>query len=161
MAEASLQRAKAEVDYLEGEQERTVIRAPISGKVLTPRFRERLYESVQAGDRVCEIADARAVRVEALVPERFADVIDIGQPVVVKVHSYPLKPFHGEVLFISPAVEERDGLRFLRVETEIANEEGLLLPRMRGYAQINTGRRSLLTLGLRRVVRWIRVRFLI
>ena len=162
IVKAELVAAEAEVDFLSKQLESLEIIAPISGQILTPKFSERLHEKLNAGDLVAEIGDARFVRVEIRVPERDADIIEEGQPVTVKVHSYPLEPFTGTVKFIAPAViEDSDGRRILRVDTELDNELGLLQPRMTGYAEIDTGDRSLLHRFSRRFVRWIRVRFLL
>lgn len=161
MAEAKLEGAEAKLDYLIKKEHLLVLRSPIAGTVLTPNFRERLHELVRAGELVCEVGNSDTVRVEIYVPERYADVIRVGHPVIVKVRSFPLEPFEGTVAFIAPAVEERDGERVLRVEAELKNPRGMLQPHMTGYAEINTGDRSILNLVSRRVIRWIRVRFMI
>jgi putative peptide zinc metalloprotease protein len=161
IAQAQLRAAEAQVDYLEAQSQLLVIKAPIAGRVLTPRFRERVHEKVNPGDVVCELGDLRKVAGEVLVPERHGDVITLGQPVEVKIYGFPLRPYHGKVTFIAPVVEERDGSRILRVETVLDNADGALQPRMTGFAEIDAGQRSILALASRRFVRWLRVRFVI
>jgi HlyD family secretion protein len=160
-AEAEVQRAQADQQYLEKKLALLTISSPIDGTVMTPKFRDHLYEKVTAGSTVCEVADTSKVRVEIHVPERQIDVIALGQPTVVKVQSYPLHPFTGNVTFIGSAIEQKDDQRILRVVTEIDNPDGLLREHMSGYGEINTGRSRVLRLLLRRFVRWIRVRFLV
>ena len=80
---------------------------------------------------------------------------------IVKVASYPLRPLEGKVTFIAPAVAEIQGERVVRVLTKIQNPEGILREGMSGYGEINAGKYSLAWLAARRVVRWVRVRFLI
>jgi multidrug resistance efflux pump len=161
VAEAELQRAQSDEQYLEKKLTLLTVTSPIDGTIITPKFRDRLYEKVNAGSTVCEVADTRKVRVEIRVPERQIDVVALGQPTVVKVQSYPLHPFRGAVTFIGSAIEQKDDLRFLRVVTEIENSDGLLREDMTGYGEINTGKSTLLRLLVRRLVRWVRVRFLI
>jgi len=161
VAEAELKRAEGDVQYQEKKLALLDIASPIEGVVMTPKFRERLNERVSAGATLCEVADNSKVRVEIFVPEREFDVVRLGQPTVVKVQSYPLHPFKGKVTFIGSVVEEKEGARFLRVGTEIDNTEGLLREHMTGYAEINTGPSHVLNLLLRRLARWIRVRFLV
>ena len=157
--EAVLKRAQAELEYVDEKITMTVIRAPIGGEILTPRFRERLNEGVEMGGLICEIANTRTMRAEILVPQRDVDAISVGMPVTVKVESHPTHPFEGKVTFMSPAVEGTAG--HVRVVAEIDNAKGLLKPNMTGYGEIESGDRSVLHLATRRIVRWIRVRFLI
>jgi multidrug resistance efflux pump len=157
--EAILQRARADLAYVDERLVMTVVRAPIDGEILTPRFREHVHEGVEAGGLVCELANTHRMRAEILVPEREIDVIAPGMPVVVKVESYPTRPFEGKVDFIAPAVDGDD--KRVRVVVELDNADGMLKANMAGYGEIETGARSLLHLATRRVLRWIRVRFLI
>ena len=155
--EAVLKRARAELAYIDQRLVMTVVRAPIAGEIQTPRFRERLHEGVEAGGLVCEIANTRRVRVEILVPERDIDVIQKGMAATVKVDSYPTHPFEGKVNFIAPSV---DGHR-IRVVVDLENSEGMLKANMTGYGEVEVGDRSVLNLVTRRLIRWVRVRFLI
>lgn len=157
--EAVLKRARAELAYADEKLAMTVVRAPIDGEILTPRFREHINEGVEAGGLVCEIANTRRVRAEIFVLERQADVIALGMPAIVKVESYPTHPFVGKVDFIAPAVDDQD--KRLRVVVELENGDGKLKANMTGYGEVEAGDRSLLNLATRRVVRWIRVRYLL
>ncbi|WP_437565314.1 HlyD family secretion protein [Sorangium sp. So ce542] len=160
-AVAELDLARIELQNLERRRELLTIVAPSDGIVVTPRLRERVAQSVRAGDTLCEVEDLRKARVEIFVPEREMDVVALGQPTTVKVQSYPLMPFRGTVNFISKSVEERNEEQVIRVMTEVDNQDGRLLGKMTGYGEINTGDSSLLWLLLRRAVRWVRLRFLI
>jgi HlyD family secretion protein len=161
IAEASLSKTEARLAHLQELADKHVIRAPIDGVVLTPRVRDRVRQRVEVGDEIMEIADASRMEVEVLVPEREVDRIDLGQPLKIKVQALPLTPFETEVGFISPVVEVLDGSRVVRVRGWIDNEENLLHSGQTGYGEIDTGPSNLLVLALRRVVRWVRVRFLI
>jgi multidrug efflux pump subunit AcrA (membrane-fusion protein) len=157
--EALVHRAQAELAYVDERLAMTVVRAPIDGEILTPRFRERIHEGVEAGALICEIANLRRMRAEVLVPEREVDAIALGMPTLVKVESYPTHPFEGTVGFIAPAVEGED--KRVRVVVELENSAGLLKSNMTGYGEIEAGKRSLLHLATRRILRWIRVRYLL
>lgn len=157
--EALLKRARAELAYVDVRLAMTIVRAPIDGEILTPRFGERLHEGVEAGGLICEIANTRRMRAEIFVPEREADAIALGMPAIVKVESYPTHPFEGKVDFIAPIVDGEHG--HIRVAVELENEGGLLKANMTGYGEVEAGKRSLLHLATRRILRWIRVRFLL
>lgn len=162
VAEAQLERARAELVYIEQQlTDMVVIRAPIDGVVLTSRFRERLHEHVDAGGLVCEIANLATVRAEIFVPERETDSLAVGRPVTVKVESYPTQPFDGKVDFIAPSVERSDRTNTVRISVALDNRAGRLKQDMHGYGEIDCGNRTILQIWTRRLVRWIRVRFLI
>jgi multidrug efflux pump subunit AcrA (membrane-fusion protein) len=157
--EAVLKRANAELEFVDQRIAMTVIHAPIDGEIITPRFRERLNENVEIGGLICEIANTTTMRAEIFVPQRDVDAVGIGMPVTVKVESHPTHPFEGKVVFVSPAVDDKE--RRVRVVAELDNAAGLLKPNMTGYGEIESGDRSVLHLVTRRIVRWVRVRFLI
>lgn len=161
IAEAELRRAQAEVAFVQKKLELLTIRAPIAGRVLTPRLHERLHARLGAGDPVCELGSTGDKLVEIWADEADADAIRAGQPVAVKVRTFPLEPFTGRVDLIAPAVTEESGQRVLRVDARVADPGGRLQPRMTGYAEIDAGRQTLLGRLSRRAVRWIRVRFLL
>jgi len=161
--EAELRRAQAELVLARQRlEEMAVIKAPIDGVVVTPKFQERLHEKVAAGDLVCELAGRERMRAEIFVPERELDAIQVGLPVTVKVAAYPGEAFEGTVMLVGAQVEPRAGAEgVVRVVTEISDPRGLLRPQMTGYGEIRAPRQSLLSLGTRRLVRWVRVRYLI
>jgi multidrug resistance efflux pump len=160
--EADLKRAEVELEFIDQKiADMVVIRAPMDGVVLTAKFRERLHENIPPGGLVCEIANMKTVRAEVFVLERDIDSIELGMPVTVKVESFPGHPFEGKVDFIAPAVEVRDKVNVVRVVAVLDNSEGLLRQDMTGYGEIEAGEKSLLDLATRRLMRWIRVRFLI
>lgn len=157
--EAILKRARAELAYVDEKLAMTIVRAPIDGEILTPRFRERIHEGVEAGGLVCEIANTRRMHAEILTPERDVDAIERGMPAIVKVESYPTHRFEGKVDFIAPAVNGDD--KRVRVVVELDNTAGLLKANMTGYGEVEAGDHSLLHLATRRILRWIRVRYLL
>lgn len=160
--EAEVRNVEADQTFVATELERVVIRSPIDGIITTHRFRERLNEGVKLGDTVCEVVNPKTMRADILVPERELDVVADGQPVTLKVHAYPQRPFKGEVKFVAAAAEsDPDGGKVVRVVSNIDNSESLLREDMTGYGEIRSGTRSILQLALRRVIRWVRVRFLI
>ena len=80
-------------------------------------------------------------------------------PAIVKVESYPTRPFEGRVDFVAPTVDGEH--RHLRVVVELENDAGLLKANMTGYGEVEAGDHSLLHLATRRILRWIRVRYLL
>lgn len=161
--QAELDRLDAELAFVKAELIRGELRSPIDGVLTTPRFHESIGRAVHPGDMVAEVADFDRMRIEILVPERELDAVAPGQPIVLKAKSYPDLEFHGRVEFIPSltTTEAPDLIRNVRVVAFVDNPGYRLKDKMTGWAEINCEMRSLLSLGLRRAVRWIRVRFVI
>jgi multidrug efflux pump subunit AcrA (membrane-fusion protein) len=100
---------------------------------------------------------------EISVPEADLDVVEVGQPVVLKVRAFPDREFHATIDAISVAVslDEDSGKRVVHAVAHVTNPDLLLRDQMTGYAEIRCGRRSGLAQMGRRLLQWVRVRFVI
>jgi Cu(I)/Ag(I) efflux system membrane fusion protein len=105
---------------------RLVLRAPFSGQVMEKRVVEGMR--VMPGEPLFELADLSTVWAIAEVFEQDLGLVEIGQPVVVSVASYPGQSFAGKVDFIYPSVdpETRTG----RIRVEISNPDARLKEHM-------------------------------
>jgi RND family efflux transporter MFP subunit len=146
---------RARAALAEEKLERTRLRAPEAGVILTPRLDERIGQLLPAGAEFAVLAETSAVLVEVAVPERDASRLAAGQKVDVKVNSYPYRTFSGTVAHLGAAVREEGEERFVIAETSVENPGGLLKPGMLGTAKVSTGRRPLLAALFRRPVRWV------
>ena len=132
----------------------TRLRAPEAGIVLTPRLDERVGQLLAAGAELAVLAETSALLVEVAVPEDDATRLAVGQPVSVKMNSYPTRMFRGSVSRVGAVVHAEAGERFVIAETRVENLESLLKPGMLGKAKVSTGRRPILIALLRRPARW-------
>ncbi|HUM02219.1 MAG TPA: efflux RND transporter periplasmic adaptor subunit [Thermoanaerobaculia bacterium] len=133
----------------------TQLRAPEAGIVLTPRLDERVGQLLAAGAELAVLAETSALLVEVAIPEDDAARLAAGQPVSVKMNSYPTRTFRGSVSRVGAVVHAEAGERFVIAETRVENPESLLKPGMLGKAKVSTGRRPLLVALLRRPARWV------
>ncbi|MBN2361263.1 MAG: efflux RND transporter periplasmic adaptor subunit [Deltaproteobacteria bacterium] len=166
--EDDLKRKQAELNGVEAQLElnrkllaASELKAPMAGIVTSPKPRELINTRVGQGDALLEIALLDRMRLEILVSERDFDVLEIGQRTSARVTSFPTREFTGQVTRIPQRVEVVEGNTVIRVESEIENVENMLRPNMTGYAKITGDKMPVLGIVMRRVVRWIRVRFLI
>jgi multidrug resistance efflux pump len=163
VAAARVERGRVALELAEVElelRERLELRAPIAGVVVTPKLGERAGEAVKAGDAVVEVADMARVKAEIFVEERELDAVKLGMPVAVKVGSYPRRSFSGRVELIAPSVMTKDHAGRIKLTAELDNAERLLIANMTGYGEVDCGSRSILNLMTRRLLSWIRVRYL-
>jgi multidrug resistance efflux pump len=159
--EAEINSLKAQVDLSEKQLAATVLKAPMAGVVTTQKPKEKINTKVNVGDPIIEIVSPEKMRATVLVSERDFDVLKKGLPMKVKLSAYPVDEFTGEVIRIAEKVERRDTGNIIRTEGVIDNKDGKLVPHMTGFAEIQGEPRPVVSLLARRVLRWVRVRFLI
>jgi GAF domain-containing protein/multidrug efflux pump subunit AcrA (membrane-fusion protein) len=156
MFEAASRRdeAKAKLELEEDRLNRTSLRAPTSGVIVTPRIEERVGQLLTRGAELCVIADAGSVVAEVAVPESDAFLVHAGQPVAVKLNTYPTRIFRGTVARPGSHVRLEEKESFVIAEVQIENAAGLLKTGMQGKAKISTERVPIVTAILRDPIRW-------
>lgn len=95
-AEAAVARETARAARLE-------VRAPIEGRVLTPRLEDLDQRFVKAGELLAEVGAERRMVAELPVSERLLGDIAVGAPVRALLTDHPLRPIRGRIVRISPA----------------------------------------------------------
>jgi RND family efflux transporter MFP subunit len=133
---------------------RTKIRAPADGIIVTPRIEERVGQFFEKGSELCVVADARSVTAEVAVDEDDAALLRTGEPVALKLNTYPTRTFRGTVARVGSFVREEGKERFVIAEVRVENSEGLLKTGMLGAAKISDGRHSILRAMFRKPARW-------
>ena len=101
-AEAQMRSTQAALDLLQLRLDRTVVRAPFSG-VLGQRL-VSLGDYVNNATRLITLQTVSPQRVSFQVPERYADLLKVGQRVVFRVAALSGRDFAGTVDFVDPLV---------------------------------------------------------
>ena len=99
-----------------------VVHAPFAGTVVDRSA--VVGEAVEPGAALFEVADLSAMWVELAVPEEHAAALRPGTPVDVRVKALPSDELRGEVIWLSPRVDERT--RMVRARAAVPNDAGLL-----------------------------------
>jgi Cu(I)/Ag(I) efflux system membrane fusion protein len=94
-------------------------------------------QRVMPGDVLFRLADHSVVWALVDVAERDLAAVVEGQPVTVRVRSYPDKTFGGKVAVVYPHLNP--ATRTVRVRIELPNADYLLRPDMYAEAEIDTG----------------------
>lgn len=147
-AQASLDRIDAEIAAREAMIRKKVVRAPFAGELGIRRINPGQY--LAPGDTISELVALDSVYAEYALPERFLAGLGPGQPVTVRVQSYPERVFEGKIQAISPNIQTAS--RSVLVRALIANPDRLLRPGM--FAEVETlqpAREDVLTLPERAV----------
>lgn len=161
MAEITADELAGRLALLTDQLERTQLRAPVAGVVLTMRPWERVGEWLDAGETFVVLGRTDDLELEALVPQRHIDRVRVGQQVRLKVEARPEHTFVGEVTEIAPQAEGGDGdaePTFV-VRAGIDNSRELLRPGMQARAKIVGDRRPLGWIIIRPLVEWMQIRF--
>ena len=132
----------------------TQIRAPASGVLITPHLEDRVGQMVESGAEIAVLGDTRRAETEVAVREVDASLLREGEPVVVKLNTYPSRVFRGTIGRVSPVVREEGENRFVLAQATLDNPSGDIRPGMLGKAKISTGTRRLGYAILRKPARW-------
>jgi RND family efflux transporter MFP subunit len=130
---------KAEVERATQLVEKTELRSPIDGVVTTPHVEEFAGRKLEPGDSFAEVLDTSEAIVDVAVDDRDAGLLKAGQRAVVKLNSYPMRTFHGEVAVVSPkGTMVHDGAVFY-ARVSVPNEQGAIRAGMEGRGKVRVG----------------------
>jgi membrane fusion protein (multidrug efflux system) len=102
-AEATWRSSEAQLALLQVRLDRTLVRAPFAG-VLGQRS-VSLGDYVTTDTRLISLATVSPQRAAFQVPERYADLLRVGQRVTFRVAALPGREFIGKVDFVDPTVQ--------------------------------------------------------
>ena len=94
-----------------------------------------------------------------LVPEKELEDIRPGNPVSLRLRSFPTTDFGGRVDFIAPVAQTVEGAQMVIVRADLPNDNQIVKPEMTGVAKVHCGERRIIDLVTRRLRRWIRTEF--
>jgi len=102
-ARAQVAAAQAALDVAETQLDHTRLRAPYGGIILSRNVEPG--EVVTPSQEVLSIADLSTVDLKVFVAETEIGRVTPGQPVAVKIDTFPDKTYDGRVAYISPQAE--------------------------------------------------------
>ena len=147
--QAEINKQDAKLAFLRSQQAAQTIRAPMSGRV-----------DLGLGEElVLSIVDDS--QVELLVPVSDFDIrlVEYNQKVQLKVRSHSGEVFVGRVALVPLSAQSTDNEAIFPVSVIVDNSEGRLRNGMTGFAKIECGESSLISLIGRKVASEIRVEF--
>ena len=93
----------------------------------------------------------------ARVDERDIALISPGSPGQLATKSLPAVRFPVKVVRVVPLAEPKDGKNVFEVRVQLDEAAPWMRPGMEGLVRLDAGERSLLSIGLRRVVDTVRL----
>lgn len=141
------------------------LKAPTNGVVITADMELKLGTYLDHGETLCEVLPNDKLRVLISLDDREAGLVQMGQPVELRIYALPRKVFRGKVAktFVAPSSrlphaalasryggdvptemdatgKERPAQTLYQAELQIDNTDLLLRPGMGGRARISCGR---------------------
>jgi HlyD family secretion protein len=143
-AEAQIVQRKAALDSARVDLERSEIRSPISGTVISRSVDpgQTVASSFQAPELFKIAQDLSRIRIEAQVNEADVGSVAEGNAVTFTVDAYPDREFEGRVTQIRLAATEINNVVTYTVIIEAKNEDRRLFPGMTANVRIESARRD-------------------
>jgi RND family efflux transporter MFP subunit len=102
-AEAALSQAQAALATLDVQLEKTIVKAPVDGTVLTRNL--EVGETLAPTGVVMTIGQLQEVNLTVYIPETEYGKVKLGDQVSITVDSFPGETFTGTVVYISDQAE--------------------------------------------------------
>jgi RND family efflux transporter MFP subunit len=159
--ETRVAQADAELELLAAQLERTALRAPFDGVIVSGDLSRALGAPVSRGQLLFEVAPLNDYRVVLQVDERDMSALRLGLPGTLALTGMPDARIPVMVQKIGSSAQDADGRNVVRVEARIEDplleSPGALRPGMHGVAKINAGERRLLWIWTHGLVDWARL----
>lgn len=143
-AKATIEQRRAALAQAQIDLDRSVIRAPISGTVISRTVDpgQTVAASLQAPELFKIAQDLRRIRIEAQVNEADVGEVAEGNAVTFNVDAYPDREFKGKVTQVRLAATELNNVVTYTVIIEAANADRKLFPGMTANVQVDAARRD-------------------
>jgi len=157
--EAGIQQAQAdywtaEVARAQERLDRTSVRSPIDGVVVTPHLENMVGRKLKFGDTFAEIVDNSQDFVDLTIEQTDVDLVAAGQNARVKLDGFPARTFDGTVVVVSPVGRLEGDTRIFYARIAVPNPENKLRSGMQGRAKVSTGWHPAGQVFFRKPVMW-------
>ena len=157
IAQSDVDRLKTELAFRRDEMERTSIRAPMEGRVVTPNLDLLRGKYLRTGESLIEIERAEVIKASIAVPEADIGLIKVGATVRLKAWGDSDREILGVVESVGSAAVEQTSGSVVQVLASFDNTDGLLRSNMTGYAKIDGGEMTVWRAYLRSLTRFFQI----
>jgi multidrug resistance efflux pump len=154
--------ASAKVDLFEYFVRESKITAPVSGTIVTGDLRDRISSAVSLGDPLFHIAQLDNMVAVAKVSDSDIGLVKVGASGQIATKAYPGVKWPLKVERIVPLAQAEEGKNAFEVHAVLDIGVGELLakgirPGSEGLAKFDTGNRTLMQIGSRRIIDALRL----
>jgi RND family efflux transporter MFP subunit len=144
VAYQAMYQAKAQVKFQQAQLDRSYVRSPISGTVVSLSQQEgETVAASLAAPTLCEVVDLNRLQVDAYVDETDIGEVKAGLPASTTVDAYPDRGFPGRIAKVASVATVKDNVVTYQVTIELDKyPAGLLKPQMTADVHISLGKRQ-------------------
>ena len=143
IAALEVERLELELRLLDHRGEHLEIKSPVTGIVVTGDLERAEGAPLVIGQTLFEIAPLEQMVVEVAVPDAEVSFVRPGQPITVRLDSYPHDTWQAQLSHVFPRSEIRDEKNVFIAEADLDNPDGQFSPGMKGRANVEAGHRPL------------------
>lgn len=156
---SQIEQADAQIALIDEQVERTRMRAPFDGLIVSGDLSQSIGSAVDRGEPLLSIAPDGEYRVILDVDERQIRDVEVGQTGELRVTALPETTFPFEITAITPVARYRDGQTVFEVKATPSGDLSALRPGMEGAGRllIDTDRR-VIAIWSRPIRDWARLK---
>ena len=155
--EARRDQAQTQIDLIDAQLQRAVLRAPIDGVVVSGDLSQMLGSPIERGQLLFEVAALDDYRLILMVDETDVGWVEEGSRGKLRLRSLPEDVFEFEVTAITPVSEPGEGANRFRIEANPIGLPPALRPGMEGVAKIDIDSRPIGWIWTRSFYHWLRM----
>lgn len=152
------QQTQAKLDLLQSKLDRTSIKAPINGVVVSGDWQQKIGTPIEEGAELFQIADVQNYRVILHVPDKDMDSLQVGQHGKMKLTSLPEQTFDFTITRLTAVAEVKDGENGFSVEAILDSHPPQLNPGMQGVGKIHVGTTNFIGAWSQSLIDWLRLK---
>ncbi|MDX9910406.1 MAG: efflux RND transporter periplasmic adaptor subunit [Phycisphaerales bacterium] len=156
-ARARGDQARARAALLEDRIARSRILAPIDGTIIAGEIKDRVGATLKLGEPLFRVAPLDDIIVVARVSDSDIAMIEAGGSGEVATKAHPGRKFPMHVERIVPLAQAEEGANAFEVRAAMEGSAAWMRPGMEGVAKFDTGKRTLIEIGSRRIVDTLRL----
>ncbi len=157
-AEAEADQARAKLDLMNYQIERSKIVAPMDGTILEGQLKDRVGSSIRQGDPLYRVASLDEMVAKARVDDSDVGYLVLGGKGALATRADPKREFAFEIEQIVPLAQPRDGKNAFEVRVRPVDGVGAIPPGTEGIGKFEAGRHSLVWIASRRVLDALRLK---
>lgn len=155
--EARRAQAQAQIDLVDSQINRAVLRAPVDGVVVSGDLSQALGSPVERGELLFEVASLEDYRLVLHLDETDVGWIAADSKGELRLRSLADQTFAFRVTAITPVSESGQGANTFRIEAALSEFPDSLRPGMEGVAKIDIEPRSLAWIWTHSFVQWVQM----
>lgn len=137
---AQVSQASAKVDSIQVQIDKTILRSPIAGTVITQDA--EVGEIVSANMNLVSVISESKLKIEANIPEVDIGKIKISDPAVIALDAFPGETFSGKVTYVDPGETIIEGVTTYKVTMYFDKEDSRVRSGMTADIDLLTAEKS-------------------